>query len=404
MDRGGREQPARPPQLPRPPQPQRPQRPSQPSQQQRAASPQQPRPPRPGAPGAHGRRDTSRGRAPGASGTPPPGWRPSRDPGDFLPPTGPLPLSELPDGGASLLQASSGGRSGNGPPPAPYDDHSDADDDATGPAQPNWKRWLAPTGLVIGLLLSATGAVMLDNPSSAQPVAATAQGAGVGEDTGATRTETPVLSARRAPELLTRPLVEQNLVNELGDWVDRSPEASCAVVSQGNAVMFDHNGDLAVPGASTQKIVTAVAALMTFGPDHRFETVAAGSDDVRDRVLAGDLYIVGGGDPLLTSEAYRNQLSRGTERLSDVADLADEIAATGVTHIQGSVIGDDSRYDDDRFHPAWPERFREQNQAGPISALNIPISVFPLPGGETTKTDPRRWAHRSQTALTVLSW
>jgi D-alanyl-D-alanine carboxypeptidase/D-alanyl-D-alanine-endopeptidase (penicillin-binding protein 4) len=88
-----------------------------------------------------------------------------------------------------------------------------------------------------------------------------------------------------------------------------------------------------------------------------------------------------------------------------VGELADAIAAAGITRIQGSVIGDETRYDTERFHPAWPDRFRGQNQIGPVSALNVNDGFAEYPaewGGLQSKvqaTDPAANAARVITDL-----
>jgi D-alanyl-D-alanine carboxypeptidase/D-alanyl-D-alanine-endopeptidase (penicillin-binding protein 4) len=42
-----------------------------------------------------------------------------------------------------------------------------------------------------------------------------------------------------------------------------------------------------------------------------------------------------------------------------------------VTHITGSVIGDESRYDTQRAVPTWPSRYISSGEAGPLSALDV---------------------------------
>lgn len=60
------------------------------------------------------------------------------------------------------------------------------------------------------------------------------------------------------------------------------------------AVLSEHRADVPLQGASNMKIVTAVTALATMGPDRRFPTtVVQGAEP-------GHLVLRGGGDPLLT--------------------------------------------------------------------------------------------------------
>jgi D-alanyl-D-alanine carboxypeptidase/D-alanyl-D-alanine-endopeptidase (penicillin-binding protein 4) len=54
-----------------------------------------------------------------------------------------------------------------------------------------------------------------------------------------------------------------------------------------------------------------------------------------------------------------------------VDGLVDAIVAAGVTRIEGSVVGDGSRYDGERYNPAWPQRFIDQDAVGPIAGLMV---------------------------------
>jgi len=67
-------------------------------------------------------------------------------------------------------------------------------------------------------------------------------------------------------------------------------------------VVAEHQSDLAVVPASVAKLPTAIAALTTLGPEHRFVTELA---------LEGTtLVLVGGGDPFLTPEDLRPAFRR----------------------------------------------------------------------------------------------
>jgi len=75
-----------------------------------------------------------------------------------------------------------------------------------------------------------------------------------------------------------------------------------------------HRPDTPRIPASVLKLLTALAALEIFGPDHRFAT-----DCYQD--AAGHLYIRGYGDPLLTSEAIQTLAGNLARRISRVEDL-----------------------------------------------------------------------------------
>ena len=123
--------------------------------------------------------------------------------------------------------------------------------------------------------------------------------------------------------------------------------------------------------ASNAKLLTTGAALLEFGPDYRFETTLAYSGTVRDGVLEGDLYIVGGGDPTLGASCecarpIQSVFQEWTRLISDA----------GIRRIGGRVVGDprffsgipecmDWSYDDlGRYYGAGPAglNFYENSQ------------------------------------------
>ncbi|HEY8546245.1 MAG TPA: D-alanyl-D-alanine carboxypeptidase/D-alanyl-D-alanine-endopeptidase, partial [Acidimicrobiales bacterium] len=184
---------------------------------------------------------------------------------------------------------------------------------------------------------------------------------------------TPVLSARRVPELIAAPVANARLQTDLSNWIAQSPATSCLTVQAGGETLFSRNASEPYAGASTQKLVTATAALLSMGPDARLDTVASTATPPVDGVIQGDLYIVGAGDPTITTAAYAAQLYRDRQPIlvNDPNRLVEQIKAAGVTRIAGSVVGDGSRYDTQRFHPAWPARYHGQNVVGQLGALMI---------------------------------
>jgi len=107
--------------------------------------------------------------------------------------------------------------------------------------------------------------------------------------------------------------------------------------------------------ASNQKLMTAAAALETWGPAHRFETWIQLEQELPESgVVEGPLWIVGHGDPSLVSESLWR--------------MAEEVRLAGVTEVRGGLAVDTSWFDNQRTHPDW----------GPISrrAYHAPIAAF----------------------------
>ncbi|MDQ2093914.1 D-alanyl-D-alanine carboxypeptidase/D-alanyl-D-alanine endopeptidase [Rhodalgimonas zhirmunskyi] len=89
-------------------------------------------------------------------------------------------------------------------------------------------------------------------------------------------------------------------------------------------ILESGNGDLAQPPASVTKSVTALYALDTLGPSHRFETRLIATGAVRDGVLMGDLVLEGGGDPTLDTNA--------------LAAMAADLKRKGVREVRGKFL------------------------------------------------------------------
>lgn len=104
-------------------------------------------------------------------------------------------------------------------------------------------------------------------------------------------------------------------------------------------IRFVHAGAIRRIPASNQKLLTSMAALDTFGPDHRFTTIAAVRRPPRDGKIRGDLWVVGSGDP---------EIDAGS-----MARLAAAVRAAGVTRIMGGVIGDTSAFTREWWAPGW---------------------------------------------------
>lgn len=135
------------------------------------------------------------------------------------------------------------------------------------------------------------------------------------------------------------------------------PIGVSVVDEQGQPVFSSEQGSTPLLPASTQKLVTAAAALATFGPQHRF-TTAAGTTapPAPDGTVLGDLVLVGGGDPVLASPIFDDSVE--PERPSTpLAVLADRVAASGIRRVSGAVVGDASSWADEPLPTGWLPRY-----------------------------------------------
>ena len=125
-------------------------------------------------------------------------------------------------------------------------------------------------------------------------------------------------------------------------------------------VLFARDAGQPLMPASTQKLLTAVAALAAFGPAHRFETriVAAASPDKRGAVQ--DLGVIGA-DPAMTSEQWWR--------------LAADLRARGLRRVRGDLVLDDRRLDHERWHPSW-QSLSSRAYHAPVGALSANYGAF----------------------------
>jgi D-alanyl-D-alanine carboxypeptidase/D-alanyl-D-alanine-endopeptidase (penicillin-binding protein 4) len=110
-------------------------------------------------------------------------------------------------------------------------------------------------------------------------------------------------------------------------------------VGVAHRIVFARAGRVARIPASNQKLLLSMAALATFGVEHRFATTALADGPVRRGVLHGDLWIVGGGDPELGPAALTN--------------LARRLVGAGLRRVRGRVVGDRSAFSRGWWAPGW---------------------------------------------------
>ena len=182
---------------------------------------------------------------------------------------------------------------------------------------------------------------------------------------------TQLLSLRRTATVLSRDLnldafraAVQPLLNVVGD-------RSCAAVSLDGTPVGAQQSDTVVIPASNQKIYVAAVAEQVLGNDFVYTTKVVGPSP-SGGVITGDVFLVGGGDPLLSGEWYENsELDRFPPfNITSLDSLARQLADAGVTQIAGAVRGDGSRYDDEFYAPGWGGGVAGL-EAGPYDALLV---------------------------------
>jgi D-alanyl-D-alanine carboxypeptidase/D-alanyl-D-alanine-endopeptidase (penicillin-binding protein 4) len=209
---------------------------------------------------------------------------------------------------------------------------------------------------------------------------------------------TDVLAFRRLPTVISRQLNVDALAAQVDPTFALLNERSCAAVSLDGEIVGEHNAELPVIPASNQKLPVAGTALELLGADFRYRTEVRAAAEPIDGVVAGDLVLVGGGDPLLSSDWYPTSALERYPVTSPTSldELADRVVGAGIVQVTGSVLGDGSRYDDEFFAPGWGPGVAGVS-GGPYDALMANDSlVF---GDDVRAPDPSEGAAREFSRL-----
>jgi D-alanyl-D-alanine carboxypeptidase/D-alanyl-D-alanine-endopeptidase (penicillin-binding protein 4) len=156
-------------------------------------------------------------------------------------------------------------------------------------------------------------------------------------------------------EIFAAPTLQTSIVSALVQSLDSGE------------VLYSANPDMLVVPASNMKIVTMAVGATRLGWDFRFETRLESLAQPVAGVLAGDLFVVGGGDPTINA--------RSGDRLSLFRDWAARLKAAGVKRVAGRLVGDDDRFDEERFGQGWSWDDLAYGYAAPVGALQFNENV-----------------------------
>lgn len=136
----------------------------------------------------------------------------------------------------------------------------------------------------------------------------------------------------------------------------RQPEYKGATVGiqitdlESGLPLFELNPEKLMIPASTLKIVTSASAFEILGSDYRFTTKVGYIGEIGNTgELKGTMVIVGGGDPTLGSEYFRDSEMNG----SFIHSWVQKIKTAGIHKISGDIILDGSVYDTEKVPSTW---------------------------------------------------
>ncbi|HHR6052961.1 TPA: serine-type D-Ala-D-Ala carboxypeptidase [Providencia alcalifaciens] len=152
----------------------------------------------------------------------------------------------------------------------------------------------------------------------------------------------------------------------IDDYKQYLPDGTnLALVAQkvgSNTPLIDYNAQQMALPASTQKVVTALAALLQLGPDYRFVTNFETNGKLNNNTLSGDLVIRFSGDPTLTRQQIRN--------------MVNALKQIGIHKVDGDLIVDISVFASHDKAPGWVWNDMTQCFSAPPAAAIIDRNCF----------------------------
>jgi D-alanyl-D-alanine carboxypeptidase/D-alanyl-D-alanine-endopeptidase (penicillin-binding protein 4) len=132
--------------------------------------------------------------------------------------------------------------------------------------------------------------------------------------------------------------------------------------------LFDDDANLMLTPASSMKIPTAAAALIQIGMNTTIETSVVRAPG------SADVYLVGGGDPLLESKQFKKEPADpqypAATSMNDLAtSTAQKLKDSGQSSI--SLKYDSSLFTGKDWNPDWSSSFRSQGIVAPVQALRV---------------------------------
>ncbi|TAD86218.1 MAG: D-alanyl-D-alanine carboxypeptidase/D-alanyl-D-alanine-endopeptidase [Bacteroidetes bacterium] len=122
----------------------------------------------------------------------------------------------------------------------------------------------------------------------------------------------------------------------------------CVLDTATGAILFERNAKMGLTPASTQKVLTSIAAYEALGKQFRYGTRLGYEGQLKGDTLVGDLLVAGSGDPSLGSPRYG-----GTKPDVVLAAWAAAVKKLGLSHISGALVAAESHFDLNPLPDAW---------------------------------------------------
>ncbi len=137
-------------------------------------------------------------------------------------------------------------------------------------------------------------------------------------------------------------------------------------------VVFENDSEKYFMPASNMKNFTVAAGFDRLGPEFRFVTsVFANAVPDGAGTIKGDLRIYGRGDVSISTAFFGSSAAGPSTYYKGIDRLADKIAASGVKHVEGSIVGDESYFKGFPIPATWEWDDLQWDYGAEISALPV---------------------------------
>lgn len=215
---------------------------------------------------------------------------------------------------------------------------------------------------------------------------------------------TPLVSTRRLTPLLAPSLTEPDFFDTLDSLMGAAPPSACLSITLDNDAFYESNANIQVNPSESLLLLTLATAHQELGPDYTFTTWVQSIVPMEDGVVNGDIYLVGGGDPLLLTRDFVAALEEGQNQLhTQIEGLAQQLVDFGLVLVTGAVVGDNTLHSELPYVPSWPPSIIEDQNIGTLLGLqfNDGWVQFPVPESELEAEEAAAQADEGEVGYVV---
>ena len=122
----------------------------------------------------------------------------------------------------------------------------------------------------------------------------------------------------------------------------------CLMDPDSNKIILEQNSRQSLVPASVMKTLTTGVALAKLGAGFHYVTRLQYDGEISNRVLHGNIYVLGSGDPSLASDVFRQN---ATQEL--MGEWSAAVKTLGIDSVDGAILGDAGIFEPDQIPAGW---------------------------------------------------